>query len=169
MKLLILLAGTLLGISLPSHSEVSPIRMDVEQKSKTEIKPREIWNKTQIRSLTIKLSNNSANSFDNLVVKYWFFGREAEGNDVKILREGERKARLGPRGRETIESEQVAISYVEAHSEAPKGKSYGAGKKVPASGQKIMGYALQVLDGSKVLAETYSEPSYRQKLAPPAK
>jgi hypothetical protein len=168
MRPFLFLSFAVLGIALPLCADVSPIHMDVEQKSKTEMKPKTIWDKTQVRSLTIALTNNSNESFDGLVVKYWFFGRDAKGQDVKVMTHGERKSSLGPRGKDVVESETVSSSYVEAHTEVSRGKSrgrsQGTSKRVPASGNKIMGYAVQVLQGDRVLAETYSEPSYKQRL-----
>jgi hypothetical protein len=158
-----------LAIALPLRAAVSPIHMAVEQSTKTEMKPKALWDKTQVRSLTIRLTNNSAESFDGLVVKYWFFGRDVTGQEVKVLNHGERKSSLTPRGKDFVESETVSSSYVEAHSEisgaGSRGRGGGAAKRVPASGQKILGYAVQVLQGGKVLAETYNEPSYKQRLA----
>lgn len=169
MKKFVLITLGALAAAMPAQSQVSPIRIAVEQNSKTEAKPKAQWDKTQVRSLKITLTNNSAEPADGLVVKYWFMGREMTGSEVKVLKEGERKASLAARGKEVVDSESVSASYVEAHTEISKGGSYGAAKKVPASGQKIMGYAVKVLQGDKVLAETYSEPSYREKLAPPKK
>lgn len=169
MKQSFFLLFAVLAVALPLRAAVSPIHMDVEQTSKTEMKPKALWDKTQVRSLTIRLTNNSVESFDGLVVKYWFFGRDVTGHEVKVLNQGERKSSLTPRGKDFVESETVSSSYVEAHSEISggksKGKGGGAAKRVPASGQKIMGYAVQVLQGGNVLAETYSEPSYKQRLA----
>ena len=151
--------------------------MDVEQTSKTDSKGKASakgapgGEKVQSRALTIKLLNNSGESFENLVVKYWFFGHDMKAHDATVLKNGERKASIGPRGRETVESEAVSSTYVEAHTEAAKGKGGKGGKatKVPASGEKIVGYAVQVLNGDKILAETYSEASYKQKLSGAAK
>ena len=176
MKFLPLLASLLLFGATPSRSEVSPIHMDIEQTSKTEPKgkapakgppPSE---KVQTRSLAVKLSNNSTESFDNLIVKYWFFGHAMTERESTPMKDGsgERKASVGPRGRVTVDIPSFSSTYVEAHSE---GSGKGAAKKVPASGDKIMGYAVQVLNGEKVMAENYSELSYKAKLgqAPKAK
>ena len=175
MKILPVLSCLLLSFAIPAHAEVSPIHMDVEQTQKTEPKGKATTKggpppseKVQSRSLAIRLLNNSNESFDGLVVKYWFFGHEMTGHEIKALKNGERKASLGPRGKETVESAPESSTYVEAHTEAGKGKGAKA-TKVPASGEKITGYAVQVLNGEKIMAEYYSEPSLKQKLAEPAK
>ena len=175
MKSLPLLASLLLLGITPSRAEVSPIRMDIEQTAKTEAKSKTPTkgpppaDKVQTRSLAVKLTNNSIESFENLVVKYWYFGHAMTEREPTPMKDGsgERKASLGPRGRVTVDIPPFSSNYVEAHTEGG-GKSV---KKVPASGDKITGYAVQVLNGDKVLAENYSEPSFKMKLgeAPKAK
>jgi hypothetical protein len=156
----------------PLGAAISPIRMDIEQHSATK-QPQSKGGKpsngpkTQTRSLTIKLANNSADSFDRLLVKYWFLGHDMKGHDITVLQQGDRKSSLEPRAREIVDSEVVTSVYTDAHVEVSKGKSKGgkgrsSAKKVPASGKKITGYAVQVLNGGKVEAEYYSEPSYKQ-------
>ena len=162
-------------------ASVSPIHMSVEQHSSTKpagaksgtavtlTKPGQTTQgeKTQHRSLAIKLSNNSSEPVDGLVVKYFFLGHDMKDHKIKVLKAGERKSSLAPRGSDTVESEDIAISFTEAHTEVSKGKGKGKGgkntsKKIPASGQKITGYAVRVMKGSNVEAETCSEPSYKQ-------
>lgn len=169
MKFLHYLSAFLLTASLTALAEVSPLRMEIEQSSKTAPKSKAptkgppASEKVQTRSLTVKLSNNSTESFDSLVVKYWFFGHSMTERESAPMKDGmgERKAALGPRGRETVDIPPFSSTYAEAHTE---GGGRGAAKKVPASGDKITGYAVQVLNGDKILAETYSEPSFKSKL-----
>ncbi len=158
-------------LAAPLHAAVSPIHMDIEQHSGTKQPQAKAGKRaqganTQHRSLTIKLSNNSAEPIDGLVVKYFFLGHDVKDHNVKVLKQGERKSSLSPRGSDTVESEEVTSVYTDAHSEAKKGKgkSKGGSKKVAASGQKIIGYAVQVFNGSKVEAEYYSETSYKAKV-----
>ncbi len=156
MKLPSLLLVIFSAATLSLHAQVSPIRIAVEQVSKTETKDKTGRDKTQIRSLKISLNNNSAETFESLMVKYWFLGRDVKDPATKVVAEGERKSALTPRGKDLVESESVSKRYVEAHSDK--------GKKVPASGEKISGYAVRVLKDGKVLAEYYSEPSYKTLL-----
>jgi hypothetical protein len=179
MKLPSVLLALIAFLATSLHAAVGPISITVEQNSKTrqpQAKPGKPAQgaKTQVRSLTVRLSNNSAESFDSLVVKYWFLGHDMKDHNIKVLKQGERKSALVPRGRDTVDSEEVTSAYTEAHSEVTKGKggkggkggSKGGGvKKVAASGQKITGYAVQVVNGTKVEAEYYSEPSYKEKVA----
>ena len=172
-------AAALLGMmSLQAHSAVSPIHMDVEQHSSTKApkaKPGHpaLSGLAQHRSLTIELSNNSSESFDNLVVKYFFIGHDLKDHKLMVLQQGQRKSSLAPRAKETVDSEEVTNIYTEAHSETSKskggkrgtGKSKGRGvvvKRIPASGKKVLGYAVLLMNGNKVEAEAYSEPSYKE-------
>lgn len=167
-----------------ADAAVSPIRIEVEQVSKTELKgakggsgkggarPDPRGEKTQHRELKIKLTNNSNDSFSDLLVKYWFFSRSMKGksNEIDVFKQGERKASLGPRGKEIVESEQVTSSYVEEHNKVSGGSQGGKGgapkaTKVPASGEKITGYAVKVMNGADVVAEYYSEDSLKKKLS----
>ncbi len=155
------------------HAAIGPVRMEIEQHSGTKLpkaKPGQSaqGGKTQHRSLTIKLSNTSGDAISSLVVKYFFLGHDMKDHNITVLKQGERKSSLAARGKETVESEEVTSAYTDAHTEVAKGKGRGKGKatakKVGASGKKITGYAVQVLNGAKVEAEFYSEASYKAKV-----
>jgi hypothetical protein len=159
MKLPSILLSIVLSLIVSLRAEVSPIRMTIEQISKSETKDKKKpHDKTQIRSLNIRLDNNSPQLYDGLLVKYWFFGRSASEHANKILVAGERKSVIAPRGKELVESEVVSKSFAEESYDA-KSK-----KKTPASGEKISGYAVRVMLGDKILSENYSEPSYKELL-----
>ena len=171
LRSLLPLLATLIPFS--ATAQVSPIRAAVEQISKSESKDKTGHSKTQVRSLKIRLDNNSNESFDGLEVKYWFFGRGMKESQVKVLKSGERKATIGPRGKEIVDSEEVSSSYVEEHYETQRGgggnrgggnNRGGRAKKVEASGEKISGYAVKIMKDGKVMAETYSEMSFKDKL-----
>lgn len=152
---LLLALATVFTVAL--HAETSPIHMSIEQSSKLEVKDKKKpHEKIQVRSLKIQLDNNSAQAYDALLVKYWFFGRGAAEHAQKVLVTGERKAAVAARGKESVESEVVSKSFSEESYDA-KSK-----KKVPATGDKISGYAVRVMLGDKILAESYSEPSFKE-------
>ena len=156
MKLSSLLLAFSSAVVLSLHAEVSPIHMTIEQTNKTEMKDKKkAHDKTQVRSLKITLDNNSAQPFDGLVVKYWFFGHTAGDHALKVVAEGERKSAITPRGKDVVESEVVSKSFTEEYYDAKKKA------KVPATGDKIAGYAARVMNGDKVLAEYFSEPAYK--------
>ena len=171
MRLPALAIALLAVLSFHAFAAISPIRMEVEQHTATKAptaKPGHpaLSHLAQHRSLTIKLSNNSTDAFDHLVVKYFFLGHDMKDHNIKVLKRGERKSSLVPRGNETVESEEITSTFTEAHAEVGKGKGRGKpkSKKIPASGQKITGYAVQVLNGAKIEAEYYGEPSFKDKV-----
>ena len=143
-----------------ARAEVSPIRMLVELSTKTTSKPKEPHDKTQTRSLKISLDNSSPQALDGLIVKYWFVGHPAGGHEAKVITEGERKSSLAPRGKDVVESEVASSHLVDEHYEKAKDK-YAKPAKIPASGEKMTGYAVRVMKDTKVLAEYYSEPSIK--------
>jgi hypothetical protein len=156
MKIPLLLLVIASVFTLRLHAENSPIRVSIEQISKSETKDKKKpHDKTQVRSLKIRLDNNSTTAFESLLVKYWFFGHSAGEHAIKELVSGERKAAITARGTEMVESEVVSKSFSEESYDV-KSK-----KKVPATGDKISGYAVRVMQGDKVLAEVLSEPSYK--------
>jgi len=171
MKLPALLLLVLSTTALTLHAQISPIRITVEQVVGKSDSNAKTGQKAQSRSLKITLNNNSAESFDGLQVKYWFFGRDMKSHDTKEITAGERKSSLAPRGKEVIESETASGTYVEQHAQAQRGGGRagqpgrggraGGVTKVQASGDKITGYAVRVMKDDKVLAEYYSEPSYK--------
>jgi hypothetical protein len=175
MNILRILPAFFFSTLVAAPAAVSPIRIEVEQISKTELqgakggkggaRPDPMGEKTQRRELKIKLINNSNGSFSDLLVKYWFFGRSMKGksHETDVLKKGERKAALGPRASELIESEVVTSSYVVEHNKVSSRAGSGV-TKVPASGQKITGYAVKVLNGADVVAEYYSEDSLKKEL-----
>ncbi len=162
-KHLILLSAAILSTPF-LRAEVSPVRMLVQQstvKSVEDPSDKTHHTRTQTRALRIQLDNNSSEAFDGLVVKYWFFGRTPNDSEVKVLSIGERKSTLAPRGRDVVESETISKRSVDEHIEPPKGGKTGKPTKVPASGEKIVGYAVRLMKGDKVLSEMYSEPSFK--------
>jgi hypothetical protein len=155
------------AFAISIHAEVSPIHMAVEMSNKTATVPKDPHDKTQTRSLKISLDNNSALAFDGLVVKYWFVGHTEGTHDPKVLKEGERKSTLVPRGKDVVESEVASSHFVEEHFQVAKGGKGGKATKVPASGDKITAYAVRVMKDTKVLAEYYSEPSVKDTIDKP--
>jgi hypothetical protein len=169
MKIPSLLLALFSAATLPLHAEVSPVNMSVELVNnkttpKGSGKTLDQHDKTQSRSLKITLNNGSPTAFDGLVVKYWFIGHDEGSHDSKVITAGERKSTLAPRGKDVIESEQATAHYVEAHYPPSKGGKGGGGAaaKIPASGEKITGHAVRVMQDAKVLAEYYSEPSLKE-------
>ncbi len=172
MKILIFLAS-LAFLAFPAQAQLSALRLDVRQHSKTDSTGKTNDTKKQSRSLTIALQNTSKEPMDGLVVKYWFFVREMKSKDIKILKKGERKSSIAPGAKDEVESENATSTYTEKHVEvtAARGARGARGgsnqmptiKKIEASGGKLAGYAVRVVQGTKIVAEYYSEPSLKAK------
>ena len=164
MKILTILASIALLV-IPAQAQLSAVRLEVRPVAKTETSGKTHDTKNQSRALTITLQNMSKVQMDDLVVKYWFFARDEKSKDIHILKAGERKSTLAPSGKEEVETEKVESTYTDKHTEVSnaKGKGKPTVKKVEASGDKIAGHAVQVLQGGKIIAENYSEPSFKDK------
>jgi hypothetical protein len=141
------------------HAEVSPISMRIEQVSGS--KP-EKYSTTQKRSLKVHLTNGSGQDQTGLKVKYYYFAKDVKDKDITVKDKGEKTADVKARSTEVVEVPSITATFVEAHTEGGKGGK--GGKKVEASGDKIVGYGAQVYSGDKMLTEYFSEPSLKTKL-----
>lgn len=157
------------GVSV--WAQTSPIRMDVQQRQKTDSKGKSRESKTQVRSLEVSLQNLSRVDCDNLVVKYWFFAKGIKDGDTEVFKNGERKTSVAAGKKEVVESEEVRSSYTEDHVQIEKSKGGKGGKnstpkakKVEGSGDRIVGYGVRVMDGEKVLAEVFSPQGLKEKV-----
>jgi hypothetical protein len=150
--------------ALVANAQVSPVSVRVEQVAKSE---SEKFSRTQKRSLKISVSNAAAED-KTLQVKFYFFGKETGENDLLLLEKGERTATVPARQTVTVETPTVSRRSVEEHYAGKGGGQGGAklGKKVAASGQRIVGHGAQVFEGGKVVAEYFSQPDFKAKVAP---
>ncbi len=152
------MAAALVSLLPAAHAQISPIRVRVEQVAKSET---EKFAKTQKRSLKIFVSNSGKEPAE-LKAKYWFFGREAKGNDVVKLDEGEKPVSVKALGTEMVESATISATFEESHSaNYNKGKP---GKPTEATGEKILGFSVQILQGEKVVAEYSDPPSMKEQI-----
>lgn len=153
MRLLSTLLLAILAFAPIARAQVSPISIRVEPVSSTD---NEKFKKSQTRTLKIHITNNSSQDRNGLRVKYWFFGKDVKDRDLAVLREGETKVDIKARATEMVESARAEATSVEAHG-GGKGK-----KKVEASGSKFVGHGVQVLEGDKLAAEFFSQPSLKE-------
>lgn len=150
-------------------AEVSPIRMRVEQVSKDQ---HATFTHKQGKSLKIELSNGSAQDVKGLKVKYAYFARNVKTSDMVEVRQGELSADVKAHGSVTIEAPAVSVAYTDEHAEGnpfnnrgQSGKNRGMGhvKTVPSSGQRYVGYRVEVFSDGARIAESSSEPSLKAK------
>ena len=171
MKIPALLPMILLSIALPVFAGIISVRLDVDPRSKSKGNPtapgKPPSEKTQEQSLMIKLFNTSTESIGDLTVKYWFFARDIKGHGSTVFKQGESRTSLEKNERKTVESETVTTKYTDAYTkfEASGPNKTQKATRVPAVGQKLTGYAVQVLNGGKVISEYYSDNSYKQMVA----
>lgn len=148
----------------------SALTLSVKQNAKVDSKGKTNDTKTQERSLDIFMTSVEPMTVD-VEVRWYFFARDLKSGKETIIKRGTKAASL-ERGVETkVESETVSTTFTEEHVEVEKAKNKGNGggknknkttaKKVPASGDRITGYAVQVLAGKQLLADYYSEPSFK--------
>jgi hypothetical protein len=173
MKLLRLLALTVLAAA-PVHAGLSPVSVRVDQVSKTESNDKDPKIKTQVRSLRITLENNSNTPAETLQVKYWIISRDMKSDDLEIFDQGEKKASLSPRAKVEMETSPARTTYGDDHFKLVRNTKKGHGQsknsnpfkvqKVGATGDKITGYAVQVFDGGKLVAEQYSDAGLKDDL-----
>jgi hypothetical protein len=164
----------LLVTALSSFAQISPVRMDVIQKQKTDSKGKSNESKKQIRSLEITIQNVTRNNLDSVDVKYWFFTKGMKDNDVDVFKSGEKKTSIAAGKKEIIESEEVSSSYTSDHYQVNKGKGNNnrggnnkggrSVKKVEGSGDKLVGYGVRVSSEGKVIAEFFSPQGMKEKV-----
>ncbi len=162
-----------LGFAASVTAQISPIRMEVQQRQKTDAKGKSNESKTQVRSLEIALQNLSRQDYPNLQVKYWFFAKGIKDGDTDVFKKGEKKASLAAGQKQMVESEHVNSSFTEDHFQVEKSKAKGNNgksnpttkvKKVEGSGDRIVGYGVRLMDGDKVLAEVFSPQGLKDKV-----
>ena len=156
-----LLVLLILVLAPIASAQVSPVSMRIEQVNKTD---KEKHKHVQKRSLKVHLTNASQQPREGLILRYYFFGKSIGDNDVILLEKGERSASVASNKTETVETPVVTKTYEDAHFEGDgKGK---VGTKVKASGEKLVGYGVQLFEGEKMLTEQFSQPSYKELVGP---
>jgi hypothetical protein len=171
------LAGLLAALSLlatpATHAEVSAISIHVEASSKTELNKDDRYTKTQAHSLKVQVTNSGKEPAD-INVKYIFFGRDVKAHNIDKINEGEKTAQIKPLATDVVDIPAVTSSYTDEHYDMPGGGGAGGGKgggknvkpgkKVEASGSKFVGYAVQVFQKDKMVAEAYEPASMKDEV-----
>lgn len=108
----------------------------------------------QEKVLDISVHNGSKRFENELIVRYWFIGRDMKTFQSTLLDGGESSASLKPHETLKITSDPVKGSVTR--------KQISPGKMGEATGVKVAGYAVQVIRAGKVLAEAYQESVYKK-------
>jgi hypothetical protein len=131
----------------------------------------------QQKAIAITVRNASPKPEAGVLVRYWFIGRDMKTMKNTLLDGGESTADLKPGSASVITSEPTKSTYTPKQVFVPAaavkpGMGGGAkggqpaappAKQAEASGTKISGYAVQVINkDGKVVAETFLESGYKQ-------
>ncbi len=142
---------------MPSAAETVRIEVKtVSSSDRKEIKDSREDTITQNKVLEISVTGKPKTP-ETRVVKWSVFGRDQKDKDVTELESGEYPLDLSNGGRQMRESKKVSTTFTGAHTA-------GKGKKVPASGSKYVGYAIQVREGTKILGEAYDPAGLKAKM-----
>ena len=113
------------------------------------------------RSVEITLKNPSNQALSNLDIKCWLLVRDVKSRDITIGNADSNTITIPPR------SQVVMTSSVAKCDFTPR--ATGAGKPVPAKGNKFYGYGVQVLEWGKIAAQTYDPPDVKTEIDAAAK
>lgn len=117
---------------------------------------------TQVRKLELALSRTGKEPALDLVVKWTIYGHTRNDNKEVVIESGELKASLEGGKSITLTTPQVTIKGVREHSVSTGGGRRRRSKNIPASGEEYIGYSVEVLNGTTVVAEAYSKPSLKK-------
>jgi hypothetical protein len=143
------------------HAQTAAVSVRVEQETKQE-EPnlKDHFTKTQKRTLKVFLTN-SAKEDTNVKIKFAYFGHPIASHEVTKISEGEKEDTLKPSETKEVDTPTNSQTYTEEHY--PPGK--GANKvKIPASGNKLTGYGVQVYVGEKLMGESYEPLSMKEQM-----
>lgn len=159
--ILTLLLSLLPVLSSPAQMAAANDRVRVQVKMDTRSAHADIARSssdkvTQFKTLNIQLSGKPKTP-ETRVMKWTAYGRDVQSNDVRVIDSGEIPVSLSSSGTQTTESKQISTTYTPDHSVVTssgrgRGRSPRA-KRVEGSGVKYLGYAIQVMDGTRLVGE----------------
>lgn len=144
------LAVLFAGFTSTVFAQVSPVRLRVEQVSKSDTTS---YKTVQTRSLNVQVSNGSPEAVE-LKLKYVVFGRNLKGGDIVTVGAGEVPVTVKLQG-----TEKVATPAVTAVSQETRTGSKG---KSEEAGSRIIGQGVQAWKGGTMVAEFYEPASLRE-------
>jgi hypothetical protein len=152
-----LLCGVMATAQVPTKPRVV-LKVDAEGSTERESgggRGRGKPTTTQTKFLKIAVTNPNPKDLGEVTVTYWVFADDKDANQVVCVAKSEKKVSLGASKKEVIEGDKVKIASVGAHIENRK--------PVKASGQKYLGYAVQVALGSDIIGEAYDPKDMKSK------
>lgn len=159
------------SLILAAAGQAPALTLEVTQNVKAESKGKTNDTKVQTRSLEAVVTSLQ-DAAVKVEVRWWFFARSLKtGKDV-VFKKGNQTVTLEKLVPVTVASGDVHTTYVEEHAELEKAKGKGKKKgkdtklkKVPASGERLTGYAVRVFSGGELLTEHLSAPAFKELLA----
>jgi hypothetical protein len=151
--------AAIIGLATLASASAGPVTVRVEQDNKTDLNK---FKRTQHRVLKITLTNSGDASM-NLRVRYAVFGRDSKTHAIVDVHHSDLTTTLQPKSDQTLTTAEAVAVLTEDHIENKK--------KVDGSGARLLGYGVQVLEGTTVVAEAYDPPAMKEELAkiPPPK
>jgi len=147
--------SALLAFSSIVHAQSAvSVRVEQETKQSEPAGAKDHFTKTQKRTLKVFLTNSSKEE-TTVKIKYVYFGHAASSHEVGPVDQGEKEATIKPSDTQEVDTPTSTQTYVEEHYPA-KSKI-----KVPASGNKLTGYGVQIFVGDKLMTQSYEPPSMK--------
>jgi hypothetical protein len=96
------------------------------------------------------VQNSAAKAAESFNVQFLVVGRDVKTGKANVLEKAETSVTLNPREKREITSKKVStVHYLQQQS----GASFGV---------KIVGHTIRVYQGSRILAESYSENDFKK-------
>lgn len=159
MKTLTLSLFALLLVTLGSSFASDSVRVDVKLSTDHD-DPKGGVEEIVKKQLTVTLSGSPQLSTDRLTIKAKFYADDLTADQVVVEKELEVPAKL-ENGRAVVNLPEVTFRHVPAHGQITGSGRRSKAKRVPASGRRYHGWALQVMDGARQLGDAYSIASLK--------
>ena len=174
-KILISIMGVFLAFPASAQTS-SSLRMETTIDGKATYSEKSSKEKTQIRKLTIEVSNTADKSVAATTVRWAIYGHTMNGNKLVVIKQGKEEISVPARGKSTVRSpvvkitgnreQSVAVKAPAKKKRTAKDKNKVTFKKIPASGQDYYGYGVEIRTAGKIVASEYSKPSIEEDMRP---
>lgn len=114
------------------------------------------------KTLVLDLAGNPVLESGAIQVKATFYADDLGTNQVVPEKELKATAAL-VRGRAALSLPVVTFNFTPAHAKTTGSGRRAKAVRVPASGRRYHGWAVEVFDGNRKLGEAYSHPSLKPK------
>lgn len=115
------------------------------------------------KKLTVTLTGAPALQAAVLTVVATFYADDLTADKLVVEKEVQSTATL-ERGRAVVDLPEVVYRYTPTHGKITGSGRRSKAKRIPASGNRYHGWAVQVLDGQRVLGQAFSNNSIQKLL-----